>query len=67
MGSRARFGDINPVYGPLVDADVDSWIVCAFRFVSRSTMTWQQVTRIGFDEVIMGVVEAMKKAADEPY
>jgi len=30
-------------------------------------MTWQQVTRIGFDEVIMGVVEAMKKAADEPY
>ena len=67
LGSRARLEDVNPVFGPIVNADVEGWINFAFRFVWRAAMTWQQTPRVGFDEIFKAAIQALVKegVADE--
>ena len=60
-GSRAKLGDVNPVFGPLVNADADGGINFALRFVRRSAMTWQQTERGGLDEIFKAAIEGFRR------
>ena len=42
-----------------IKSDLQAWLGFALRFVARSTLTWQQTGRTGFDELLRGALERL--------